>query len=348
MRWPTTRRPRPRRCGAWAARWAPTTRRPGAFDLARRLIGARRPRCARSACPADGLDRAADLATQTPYPNPRPLDRTALRALLQRAYDGASLPLNVNRNNTMSLNRRTFVHGVGAAAALGSAKLALAADTLKIGYVSPQTGPLAPFGEADKWVIDQMKAAFRTASRSAARPTRCRSSSRTARATPNRAGEVANDLILGQGGADPHRRHAGDGQPGQRRLRAQRAALHLVGRALAAVVLRPARATPRRASTTPTTSSGAWKTSSPPSSAAGTASRPTRRSAACSQRRRRQRLGRQGARLPQTAGGAWATHWSTRAASRTGRRTSARRSRRSEGGASNRHRRRHPPDARPS
>lgn len=40
--------------------------------------------------PADGLDRAADLACTTPYPNPRPLERTALRALLQRAFDGAA------------------------------------------------------------------------------------------------------------------------------------------------------------------------------------------------------------------------------------------------------------------
>lgn len=39
--------------------------------------------------PADGLDRAADLAVSTPYPNPRPLERGALRALLQRAFDGA-------------------------------------------------------------------------------------------------------------------------------------------------------------------------------------------------------------------------------------------------------------------
>jgi len=39
--------------------------------------------------PADGLDRAADLAVLTPYPNPRALDRGALRALLQRAFDGA-------------------------------------------------------------------------------------------------------------------------------------------------------------------------------------------------------------------------------------------------------------------
>ncbi len=39
---------------------------------------------------ADALDRAADLAAQTPYPNPRPLQRDALRALLQRAWDGAT------------------------------------------------------------------------------------------------------------------------------------------------------------------------------------------------------------------------------------------------------------------
>jgi alcohol dehydrogenase class IV len=38
--------------------------------------------------PADGLDRAADLAASTPYPNPRPLERAALRELLQRAFDG--------------------------------------------------------------------------------------------------------------------------------------------------------------------------------------------------------------------------------------------------------------------
>lgn len=39
--------------------------------------------------PADGLDRAADLAVTTPYPNPRPLERGAIRALLQRAWEGA-------------------------------------------------------------------------------------------------------------------------------------------------------------------------------------------------------------------------------------------------------------------
>ena len=38
--------------------------------------------------PADGLDHAADLAVQSPYPNPRPLERAAIRELLQRAFDG--------------------------------------------------------------------------------------------------------------------------------------------------------------------------------------------------------------------------------------------------------------------
>jgi len=59
----------------------------GVFDLAARL-GA--PASLRAlGMPAAGLDRAADLAVLTPYPNPRPLERAGLRALLQRAYDGS-------------------------------------------------------------------------------------------------------------------------------------------------------------------------------------------------------------------------------------------------------------------
>ena len=36
----------------------------------------------------DGLDRAADLVVQTPYPNPRPIERGPIRELLQRAFEG--------------------------------------------------------------------------------------------------------------------------------------------------------------------------------------------------------------------------------------------------------------------
>jgi maleylacetate reductase len=38
--------------------------------------------------PEDGLDRAADEAMMNPYPNPRPLDRAAIRVLLDNAWHG--------------------------------------------------------------------------------------------------------------------------------------------------------------------------------------------------------------------------------------------------------------------
>lgn len=58
----------------------------GIYDLIGR-IGA--PRALKDiGMPADGLDRAADLALQNRYYNPRPLEREGIRQLLQRAYDG--------------------------------------------------------------------------------------------------------------------------------------------------------------------------------------------------------------------------------------------------------------------
>src|SRR5215471_8274216 len=38
--------------------------------------------------PADGLDRAAKLATENPYYNPRPVDYSGVRELLENAYYG--------------------------------------------------------------------------------------------------------------------------------------------------------------------------------------------------------------------------------------------------------------------
>lgn len=38
--------------------------------------------------PVDGLDKAADIAVSNPYPNPRPLERAAIRALLKDAFNG--------------------------------------------------------------------------------------------------------------------------------------------------------------------------------------------------------------------------------------------------------------------
>ena len=61
---------------------------PGAvYDLAVTL-GARTSLAALGMSP-EGLDRAADLAVQNQYPNPRPLERKAIRQLLENAYQGS-------------------------------------------------------------------------------------------------------------------------------------------------------------------------------------------------------------------------------------------------------------------
>ena len=97
----------------------------------------------------------------------------------------------------MTLNRRTFVQGVsGAAATLGIPTLVRAADTVKIGYVSPQTGPLAPFGEADKWVIEQMRTVFKDGLSIGGKKVELQILLKDSQSNPNRAGEVTNDLIL--------------------------------------------------------------------------------------------------------------------------------------------------------
>jgi maleylacetate reductase len=58
----------------------------GLYDLAK-SIGA--PLALKDiGMPADGLDRAAELACESPYHNPRPVERGAVRQLLDDAYDG--------------------------------------------------------------------------------------------------------------------------------------------------------------------------------------------------------------------------------------------------------------------
>lgn len=49
--------------------------------------------------PADGLDRATEIAMSNSYWNPHPLDAGAIRALMQRAYDGAP-PVMEGRRTT--------------------------------------------------------------------------------------------------------------------------------------------------------------------------------------------------------------------------------------------------------
>lgn len=98
--------------------------------------------------------------------------------------------------------RRRFVQLTASAALVGAAPLlarianAATPRTLKIGYVSPQTGPLAPFGEADRFTIQQMQTALKGGITIGGKQYPVSILVKDSQSNPNRASEVANDLIL--------------------------------------------------------------------------------------------------------------------------------------------------------
>ncbi|MGE8489780.1 MAG: ABC transporter substrate-binding protein, partial [Paraburkholderia nemoris] len=98
--------------------------------------------------------------------------------------------------------RRRFVTlaagGALAASTSAFSPLVFAAGprTLKIGYVSPQTGPLAPFGEADRFTIQQMQTTLKNGIVIGGKTYPVSIVVKDSQSNPNRAGEVANDLIL--------------------------------------------------------------------------------------------------------------------------------------------------------
>ena len=96
----------------------------------------------------------------------------------------------------MSITRRHFVQAATAGAAAISWPALAQGRTIKLGFVSPQTGPLAPFGEADKWVIAGINEAFKGGIDLAGGKAAVQVIVKDSQSSPNRAGEVANDLIL--------------------------------------------------------------------------------------------------------------------------------------------------------
>ncbi|MES1170698.1 MAG: ABC transporter substrate-binding protein, partial [Leifsonia sp.] len=81
---------------------------------------------------------------------------------------------------------------------LGGAPTGGDADIIRIGYVTPQTGPLAAFGEADSFVLDQMKTYFDENGITTADGVKhdVEIISKDTQSDSVRAGEVASELIL--------------------------------------------------------------------------------------------------------------------------------------------------------
>ena len=93
------------------------------------------------------------------------------------------------------VTRRTFIKGVAASGFIaGSSVWTVAASAkgqaMKIGYVSPKSGPLAAFAEADAYALDGFKAAAK------AQGLDIEVIVKDSQSNPNRAAEVAKDLIV--------------------------------------------------------------------------------------------------------------------------------------------------------
>ncbi|WP_252727192.1 MULTISPECIES: ABC transporter substrate-binding protein [unclassified Paracoccus (in: a-proteobacteria)] len=69
--------------------------------------------------------------------------------------------------------------------------------TLKVGHVSPRTGPLAGFAEADDYVLAAIQDHFNTGVENNGKTWNIEIISKDSQSNPNRAAEVAADLILG-------------------------------------------------------------------------------------------------------------------------------------------------------
>lgn len=107
-----------------------------------------------------------------------------------------------NYRNTVSnirLPRRQFLQGaatVGAFTAFGMrAANAQSSETLKIGFISPRSGPLAGFGEGDAYVLAQAREALADGLTIGGKTYAVEILDRDTQSDPSRAAQLANSLI---------------------------------------------------------------------------------------------------------------------------------------------------------
>tara|TARA_B100000035_G_scaffold303582_1_gene302320 strand:- start:4230 stop:5501 length:1272 start_codon:yes stop_codon:yes gene_type:complete len=101
----------------------------------------------------------------------------------------------------LKTTRRQVLGGLAATVAvpaiLTSSRAYAANPTIRIGHVSPRTGPLAGFAEADDYVLEGIQAALSGGVENNGKAYNVEIISKDSQSNPNRAAEVAADLILG-------------------------------------------------------------------------------------------------------------------------------------------------------
>src|SRR6266851_7610327 len=108
---------------------------------------------------------------------------------------------DASQETTSAVSRRSVVAaGIGALAAPAVLRVIPAnaqSRVIKIGHVSPRTGPLAGFGEADGFILDQVRALLGRGLVSGGKTYPVQIISKDSQSSGNRAAEVASELILG-------------------------------------------------------------------------------------------------------------------------------------------------------
>src|SRR4249919_368656 len=105
------------------------------------------------------------------------------------------------RGSLQGVSRRALVKAGISAIAAPAVLRAIPANAqsrvIKIGHVSPKTGPLAGFGEADGFILEQVRGILSKGLQSGGRTYQVQIISKDSQSSGSRAAEVASELILG-------------------------------------------------------------------------------------------------------------------------------------------------------
>ncbi len=105
-------------------------------------------------------------------------------------------------NTRSRLSRRRFIQSTAATGAALATSSVFApavraqARVIKLGYVSPQTGPLAPFAEADNFILGNFRETAKAGVRIGSQTHPIEVIVRDSQSNPNRAADVAKELIV--------------------------------------------------------------------------------------------------------------------------------------------------------
>lgn len=102
--------------------------------------------------------------------------------------------------NTLEISRRRMLQmsasSLAASLVLGGRQALADGKTFKIGYVSPRSGALSGVSESDGYVIDKVRAVLSAPIKSAAGTFNVSIIEKDTQSDPNRAGDMASDLIF--------------------------------------------------------------------------------------------------------------------------------------------------------